>query len=653
MEGVFDYLGDFQVLICIEHKRAISKERVERHLMVEHQGIPLEIRRQIVKHAQELAIASPAEVKQPKAPIPPFSQLQKPAAAFKCEDEKGCNCVLRDYNKMRQHASNVHGWVGTKLERDGPWRVIETQSFYVMKGDQQLFEVQDQLKLSGIAGAPEEHSHEALKAQTLALFNQLLKAQELASESVQQPLHITEETPWTRRSGYREHLLGYPLDDLREAISLPKGKEEEPALFAICESLEGLLRQAHVAAGNERGKRRLNDRNARILNSFQRDRQNPRPFRALQNDKTVNVYLGTWKRFLCYVCRISLGYTGTLAERKPFQLTKDQETHLHSAVECTQAFGIEEEVRKQQLDEHVQKLCIAFIRQPCVWDPFESPLLSFSAALCLSVQPSGPLDARHFSPYLSHIIYCIQLLTLLHCITKAERKKIKEPFTQYLKSFHDQWLSNESEGPMGEILSQRLYAMSIGESTVAPVDTRWDESGRAITYRETTIRMEEITQLLQDQINAANAILSDELLLGFTPPLIESSQLRDNWSNKMSGFSFIHDRRNDLAVKAPWLLERLLSSQQTLEAFTEVGADNGTLQWRSRKAWMYEHSVQLFLEHLLVLVHVSAGQPGRGPEILGTRFANTTLVRNLLLHDGLIMVAIPYHKSQSKTDASR
>jgi hypothetical protein len=52
------------------------------------------------------------------------------------------------------------------------------------------------------------------------------------------------------------------------------------------------------------------------------------------------------------------------------------------------------------------------------------------------------------------------------------------------------------------------------------------------------------------------------------------------------------------------------------------------------------------LEKLLFLTHLTAGQPGRGPEITSIRHSNSaTTRRNIYIYDSQIMIVTAYHKS--------
>jgi hypothetical protein len=59
--------------------------------------------------------------------------------------------------------------------------------------------------------------------------------------------------------------------------------------------------------------------------------------------------------------------------------------------------------------------------------------------------------------------------------------------------------------------------------------------------------------------------------------------------------------------------------------------------------------VDAFLYRLLLLVHITRGQPGRGTELLNLQYYNTThgLQRNVFVENGLVSFVTFYHKGYS------
>jgi hypothetical protein len=69
----------------------------------------------------------------------------------------------------------------------------------------------------------------------------------------------------------------------------------------------------------------------------------------------------------------------------------------------------------------------------------------------------------------------------------------------------------------------------------------------------------------------------------------------------------------------------------------------------------YMKAVVRFREKLMVLVHITGGQPARGPELLSIRHTNTAggRQRNVFVEDGYVAIATRYHKGHSATLAPK
>lgn len=68
----------------------------------------------------------------------------------------------------------------------------------------------------------------------------------------------------------------------------------------------------------------------------------------------------------------------------------------------------------------------------------------------------------------------------------------------------------------------------------------------------------------------------------------------------------------------------------------------------------YLKLVKKFEELLLVLAHITGGQPSRGEEIPGLRLANgINRDRNVFVIDGEVVLVTRYHKSQAHFDSPR
>ena len=137
--------------------------------------------------------------------------------------------------------------------------------------------------------------------------------------------------------------------------------------------------------------------------------------------------------------------------------------------------------------------------------------------------------------------------------------------------------------------------------------------------------------------------LEEELLQGFKPPVVPWESLCDDASNETDGWNFLHDQRNQLPVDGEtWLFDRIAESEAARDRFIQPRTGNINKAEIDR----FMASVTQFRARLLVLMHITGGQPARAPEILSVRHSNTTKGqhRNLFIEDGLVVFVTKYHK---------
>jgi hypothetical protein len=127
-------------------------------------------------------------------------------------------------------------------------------------------------------------------------------------------------------------------------------------------------------------------------------------------------------------------------------------------------------------------------------------------------------------------------------------------------------------------------------------------------------------------------------------PIIPWSKLRDDPVNKQAGWNFTRDERNRFPVEGEWwLFDRIGRDKKLQRRFTRSGP---SFAWDKNEVETYMAQVARFRENLLVLMHITGGQPARGPEILSIRHSNTVKGehRNIFIEDQLVVFVTRYHK---------
>jgi hypothetical protein len=111
------------------------------------------------------------------------------------------------------------------------------------------------------------------------------------------------------------------------------------------------------------------------------------------------------------------------------------------------------------------------------------------------------------------------------------------------------------------------------------------------------------------------------------------------------GWSFLLDPRNklDLSGQDRWLLNRVRDIRQLRKRFLP---NEKSPIWCMQAAEAYISMTNAFLEQLLLLIHITSGQPARGTELLTVQWRNGShgLRRNIFIENGLVSLVTAYHK---------
>lgn len=102
-------------------------------------------------------------------------------------------------------------------------------------------------------------------------------------------------------------------------------------------------------------------------------------------------------------------------------------------------------------------------------------------------------------------------------------------------------------------------------------------------------------------------------------------------------------------------MDRVLNADWLWEEFLELRKSDSQAVWRASAVDSYLCQVDQFLEWLLLLIHITAGQPGRATELLGLRYKNTVhgRHRSIYLERGLVSTVTAYHKGYSVSNSTK
>jgi superfamily II DNA helicase RecQ len=673
---------EWRVVLCTTHGSCYTRQNLSRHLRDKHR-LKSSQRRIIEAHSQlDNVAATIGDVVQPPDGTDEIDGLPT-VLGHLCHFEQ-CNFRTTSMDYMRQHYNQQHQW---QVSRQGamPWHQAYLQTLFNQKQSQQYFAVvlTDRVQRSGTpqyiyphANAPDNappstRDHSPSPIPDNAWDQIMVRYRQSQSQpqrnQVETARHVSEITPWMKRTGIYVHLQGLNLSDLGPSYQLPK-PDEEQNLYLICESARRVLENTMMVLVHDQNleARHLSRRNARLLNTFTRGEASQDPITDLQNQQSRRKYSETWQRLICYWDRVV--EQGHLRDT----LFQPSERQLEAWVEVTEAaselanlIDVEqeddgEEALRDRLDQAVLEFSLAIIQHLVPRRKFDSVLVSYAAVRYWSSTQGTWMMVGNYTSILSQLIYDCQMVVLAQVLAETADRPDADVGAMIV-DIRDRWLLNDTEGPVAELLENRLLGFRIGQTEVPPAQLRWHADGETLVWSAVTFHLSDLHNIIFKGVKEAQRIFEEDLCLSgrSSPaseiPVLDLGLLVDNWDATAPGQSFLTDSRNAsyFGPLEDWLISRVGKTPVLFHMFWLQTAE-GRWVVSADAAQQYEDAVQKFLQALMVPFFLGSGQQGRRSEFLGLRWRNTTLTtRDLFLHDGQMLFILSYHKTRSQTNASR
>ena len=681
IKNLLHYEEHFKVLICKEHGYAV--QNLAQHLYKLH-TIEASVRRQIVQEYSGLELLDPKHVPLPEPLGQPFECLGKPVKALICEEEE-CEYITINRSVMGQHCNKRHHWRSTKTQQEF-WHDVWVQSFFG-SSKQRYFTViwSESNNTETVSGADVTDKIEIGIVQDD--WNNSLKKHKEELEKIDGEVAKQDKSGWFNKTGWVEHLAKSNQLHLAHASRLPDRDETE--LIQATKLVETLVEKC-VA-----GLRTLHPETRRWLRSATREEADMRPIARLQNRDSQLRYAGYLKRFICYALRVSRRAArrrhSSTVNSQPRDESDNESSNSSDSVfegdsesdtvsESSIVDDTNEEVRDDLYDadrlfpwigdqlalserllqsielsdneatqlEALLEFVKSFIFQRMWQDPYESGIVHFLAVLGIDEELGRLRAANDYSYMLAGMVYIVRVIGVEALLPSDKRQEQDEAeVTEFLKQ-RKEYLADGSYGPMSWMISMLAYGkhITLEHGNAGMID--WP-SEEVMTLHGQRIYMAKFKAMVGDVISQAEHILWEELMwCGRKERFnIQLDEVEDDVTFARRGFSFTSRPENKLDKGQDWMLEQMMR----VEHGRKLRRDGA---WSRFRVKQYLKRIEKFRELLLFLVHLTGGQPARGPEITSLRFKNGFLQdRNIFVRAGQMMTVTRYHKSQSQFDTPK
>ncbi|KAF7441678.1 hypothetical protein A1F99_140160 [Pyrenophora tritici-repentis] len=254
------------------------------------------------------------------------------------------------------------------------------------------------------------------------------------------------------------------------------------------------------------------------------------------------------------------------------------------------------------------------------------------------------------------------MLVVQRSVVAAEDGEVEHP-SYMLDEMRERFMVRGSRTAFDWACRLRSYAKKVVSNTTSLGYIAWSEDGSLVTYKDTGFSMDALRKFIAVQVKKAQQELEDLLLLhpeeardDIVPP-VYLYRLQDNHSNGQKGWNFLKDQRNADQLQEGgdrWLLNRVLENDWLRNEMVAMSPES-QLRWKKKAVQAYFEKVDKFLERLLLLIHMTGGQPPRGTELIGLQHSNTAQGqhRGIFLEEGLISTVTSYHKGYNITGSTK
>jgi superfamily II DNA or RNA helicase len=587
-----------------------------------------------------------------------ISELMPPKAGIACRYDEECSYVCSTDEAMRKHHASYHQWTGntkggrpTKAEQ----QAAKTEREKRMQREisyQQFFKSRKHSRYFQVAAQP-----------TVQAVSDFDKLREIATQERSEVGETIQEgnkfeiNSWIKRTGWTRYLKDKNRTALLKLVEKPK--EEETVTKKVWDTV------GEVAKISQRTVADCSNAVKYAATGIRNKDKNDRPLEAYFENDEIAGRARTWQHIVVCLMR---NRSRKVVE---YQATADQERRLDELLrEAISGESDEDESEDEDEDEDEDKdkmtklqmaclnFCLELLNQETRNHEFESPLLA--ALAVLGVSESGWKDASEYTPILSETLKCVRFMIVRKAFETAKGWDGTRRGTRVidLDGGLDSGLDGREDGVISEVTRMvdgfskhgtssplenmvvlRAHGFSIHFDRTAEGRVNWKDRN-TLLYENMEFTMGQFRSTAHGLVAEALGLLTDGLLYGELPAVPWQSMC-DNPVNQTPGWSFLKDRRTRWPVDGrTWMLDRVEESQDLRKKFYIKG------EMSRVKVRRYVRTADDLLEKLLVLLHMTGGQPARGSELRSIRYKNTVAgeERNLFIDEGMLVYVTRYHK---------
>ena len=291
---------------------------------------------------------------------------------------------------------------------------------------------------------------------------------------------------------------------------------------------------------------------------------------------------------------------------------------------------------------------------------YDSPMMHYLAVRGIDEQSQSLRAAFFYTPILAGMLWINRLIMLEVAVPseawpelRLKSKADVESVADRIHELRQKHLCEGSFSPTSSILTQLAMGKKFNKTHQSPSNIHWSDDEQTIHYLGQPVELGKVQTMchrLIGELQELIKVLTFESNVG----LINLSRIVDSmaWSQsfRRQNFSFIEHVQNEdqLKVVYRYLLDRARKGKGGWRLLKK----NRTTQedeWVEPQVKAYLTKERWFLNKLMVSMHVTGGQPARGPELGSIKVSNGIYsARNIYVINGRVCFLTMYDKARKR-----
>ena len=377
------------------------------------------------------------------------------------------------------------------------------------------------------------------------------------------------------------------------------------------------------------------------------------PFSQYIERETVHRYATFWSGLvvLCLRSFQAQGQYGVPLSEEQMAMLSEMEGKWREEQQEDQGLDLGKEGSEQSLEDDI----LGFSKAVIMYEDWETVgvIPFYCGALGYKIQTGTWSSAMEYTPTLAGIQFCMRVLVFELTLPTDQRDRFNNDSettpSQIFQPIRDKWLVNANPTPFNYVHSLLNYGYAVSKGTLGMDHISFSHDNQVLLYDGIPLYLDKWVNCLHKEVEELER-LTRKLLRISELPTVDLYSIIDHHSMTDKDCYFGTQLERGFESAREKMIAQLERNKEL-----DIWLDRaGNEEFNKETVMSYELDVAEWLLAASVSILKTCGLAGRGYEMLSIRYRNhVSSTRNIIVHDGQMMIVTVYHKSMGITDETK